>query len=104
MKLTSIETVVLWALLMALMQTGPAQADHHNLNPPFERTEVRVPCTNYEPTPGGHLKLPHSWPGQNPPPEHCGTVTVYALCARIATRAAASLSRQLLPSNLSRCE
>jgi hypothetical protein len=31
-------------------------------------------------------------------------VTVYALRARFATRAAASFSRQLLPSNLSRCE
>jgi len=54
--------------------------------------------------PGGHLKFPHPWPGQNPPAASSGTVTVYLLLARIATRAAASLSRQLLPSNLSRCE
>jgi len=29
--------------------------------------------------PGGHLKLPHAWPGQNPPSDSGGTVTVYAL-------------------------
>jgi len=50
MKPTSIKTAVLWALLFALLQAGQVQADHHNLNPPFERTEVRVACTNYEPT------------------------------------------------------
>jgi len=29
--------------------------------------------------PGGHLKFPHPWPGQNPPPDSSGTRTIYAL-------------------------
>jgi hypothetical protein len=29
--------------------------------------------------PGGYLKLPHLWPGQNPPSDSGGTGTVYAL-------------------------
>jgi len=28
--------------------------------------------------PGGHLKIPHPWPGQNPPPGSGGTVDDYA--------------------------
>ena len=35
--------------------------------------------------PGGHLKLPHLWPSQNPSSASSGTVTVYLLLARIAT-------------------
>ena len=53
--------------------------------------------------PGGHLKLPHPWPGQIPPAEAAGRVDGYTLSARFATRAAASRSRQLFPSNFSRC-
>jgi SRSO17 transposase len=55
--------------------------------------------------PGGHLKLPHLWPGQTPSPREGGTRVrgCYAVEARFATRAAASFSRQLLPSNFSRC-
>jgi transposase len=30
-------------------------------------------------SPGGHLKFPHPWPGQNPPVDGDGTVCVYAL-------------------------
>jgi len=29
--------------------------------------------------PGGHLKFPHPWPGQNPPSDCGGTRSVYAL-------------------------
>jgi hypothetical protein len=29
--------------------------------------------------PGGHLKLPQLWPGQNPPPDRSGTRSAYAL-------------------------
>jgi hypothetical protein len=54
-------------------------------------------------TPGGHLKLPHRWPGQIPPAEAARRRDGYTLSARFATRAAASFSRQLLPSNLSKC-
>jgi len=56
-------------------------------------------------TPGGHLKIPHPWPPQTPPPDECGTRVrgCYEGDGRFATRAAASFSRQLLPSNLSRC-
>jgi len=50
MKSTSIVTGVFWALLIALSPAGTAQADHHHLNPPFERTEVRIQCANYEAT------------------------------------------------------
>ena len=53
--------------------------------------------------PGGHLKLPHPWPGQIPPSEAAGRVDGYTRSSRFATRAAASRSRQLLPSNFSRC-
>jgi hypothetical protein len=53
--------------------------------------------------PGGHLNFPHPWPGQIPPAEAAGRRDGYTLSARFATRAAASFSRQLLPSNLSRC-
>ena len=53
--------------------------------------------------PGGHLKLPHPWPGQIPPSEAAGRMDGYTLSARFATRAAALRSRQLLPSNFSRC-
>ncbi len=53
--------------------------------------------------PGGHLKFPHLWPGQTPPPGRRRD-EVHASAGRscLATRAAASFSRQLLPSNLSR--
>ena len=59
----------------------------------------------YSSCPGGHLKIPHPWPGQTPPPEEGGTRVrgCYAVDARFATRAAASFSRQLLPSNFSKC-
>jgi hypothetical protein len=30
------------------------------------------------PGPGGHLNIPHPWPGQNPPPGSGGTVDDYA--------------------------
>ncbi len=55
--------------------------------------------------PGGHLKIPHPWPGQTPPPDEGGTRVrgCYAGAGRFATRAAASFKRQLLPSNFSRC-
>ena len=55
--------------------------------------------------PGGHLKLPHLWPGQTPPPGEGGTRVpgCYPVAGRVATRAAASFRRQLLPSNFSRC-
>ena len=54
--------------------------------------------------PGGHLKLPHPWPGQTPPPAvGGGTGGCYPFDARFATRAAASRSRQLFPSNFSKC-
>ena len=52
--------------------------------------------------PGGHFKLPHPWPGQNPPLDGGGRVDDYAVAARLARRSAASFSRQLLPSNFSR--
>jgi pentatricopeptide repeat protein len=29
--------------------------------------------------PGGHLKIPHPWPGQNPPPGGGGTKDDYAV-------------------------
>jgi hypothetical protein len=29
--------------------------------------------------PGGHLKIPHPWPGQNPPPGGGGTIDDYAV-------------------------
>lgn len=55
--------------------------------------------------PGGHLKIPHPWPGQTPPPDEGGTRVrgCYAVDERFATRAAAFFRRQLLPSNFSRC-
>ena len=30
-------------------------------------------------SPGGHLKIPHPWPGQNPPPDGGGTGDDYAV-------------------------
>lgn len=52
--------------------------------------------------PGGHLNFPHLWPGQTPPPDVTGRMDGYSRSARLATRSAACLSRQLRPSNLSR--
>jgi hypothetical protein len=46
--------------------------------------------------PGGHPKLPHLWPGQNPPPGSGGTRDDYALRALLARRSADSFKRQLL--------
>jgi hypothetical protein len=53
-------------------------------------------------TPGGHLELPQLWPGQTPPPGRGGTRDDYAAWAFLASRAADSRSRQLLPSHFSR--
>ncbi len=65
----------------------------------FQNSTVRRMCI----TRRLHYKLPHPWPGQIPPSEAAGRVDGYTLSARFATRAAASRSRQLLPSNFSRC-
>jgi hypothetical protein len=74
--------------------------DFNDPNRPKTCLEVDFPIL---PVPGGHLKLPHPWPGQIPPAEAAGRVDGYTLSARFATRAAASRRRQLLPSNFSRC-
>lgn len=50
MRSPSIQTCVLWTLLIALSPTGPAQAGPPDQNPPFERTEARERCASYEPT------------------------------------------------------
>ena len=52
--------------------------------------------------PGGQVNFPHPWPGQTPPGDATGRRDDYAWTARLATRSAACLSRQLRPSNLSR--
>ena len=52
--------------------------------------------------PGGHLKFPQLGPGQTPPANVRGTAGGYDPFGCCARRAAASLSRQLLPSNLSK--
>lgn len=62
-----------------------------------------TPVQRHAGDPGGHHKLPQSWPGQTPPGEGGGTRDAYTLRERLATRVAASLRRQLLPSNFSRC-
>ncbi len=45
-----IKTAASWALLIVLWPTLSTAADQRVPNPPFERTEVRAPCANYEPT------------------------------------------------------
>jgi hypothetical protein len=52
--------------------------------------------------PAGRPKMPHLWPGQNPSPGSGGTTDDYAVLLALASRSADSLSRQLLPTNLSR--
>ncbi|WP_323696953.1 DUF3604 domain-containing protein [Thiorhodovibrio litoralis] len=46
----STEIAVVWTLLIALSPSAPVQAVSPDLLLPFERTEVREPCANYEPT------------------------------------------------------
>ena len=82
----------------------------HLMRAAFERSidegfRGRIGLKSLPQAPGGHLKLPHLWPGQTPSPREGGTRVrgCYAVDARFATRAAASFSRQLLPSNFSRC-
>ena len=64
--------------------------------------DAEIPALFAELRPGGHFNFPHLWPGQIPPPDRGGTDNDYAVAMRLARRSAASFSRQLLPSNLSR--
>ena len=52
--------------------------------------------------PGGQIKVLQSWPGQTPPVKLTGRTDDYATAAFLARRSAASLRRQLRPSNLSK--
>jgi hypothetical protein len=83
------------------LDSNPELVRTMSVTPPRGQGQVRL--LEIAGIPGGHLKLPQSWPGQTPPGEGDGTRDDYSLRARLATRVRASLSRQLLPSNFSRC-